>query len=107
MDRIETMTDLLNYATEWVEASRTALTGRGIEVGVDRSSGERDNPSLWIDLDRGSRMVRLTLWSSGAAVLAVAEVGTGSILLEEQLELVATAALDETLRRAVTLASGE
>ncbi|GAA1576708.1 hypothetical protein GCM10009804_36660 [Kribbella hippodromi] len=63
---------------------------------------------MWIDLDGSDRMVRLTIWSSGEAVLAVAEVSsTGSILLEEQLRLGDVAALDRTLSRAVLVALGD
>ncbi|GAA1607288.1 MULTISPECIES: immunity protein TriTu family protein [Kribbella] len=100
------MTDLLSYAADWVDESRAALGDRGVEFGLSRSPADRENPSLWIDVDGSDRMVRVTLWASGEAVLAAADGTTGSILLEEQLTLADTAAVEETLRRAVTLASG-
>ena len=100
------MSQLLEHATGWVERHRASVVDRGVELRVDRSPDGRDNPALWVDFD-GNRLVRLTLWASGEAVLAVASVETGSILLEEQLTIANTAAIDDTLHRALTLALGD
>ncbi|MFD7154531.1 hypothetical protein ACFV9C_08040 [Kribbella sp. NPDC059898] len=102
----EIVDGLFEYAIEWVERHRVSCGARGVELGVERSSGGRDNPSLWIDFAADGRLVRLTLWASGEAVLAGAEVSSGSVWPEVQLELVGTGVLEVALRRAVTSVLG-
>jgi hypothetical protein len=100
------MNRLLESAVDWAQRHKEAVARRGVSIDVTFGPDDRDKRSLWIDFDSPDRLVRLMLWQTGEAILSVAEVSTGDVLLEDQLELSDQVGIDHAMRDAVAWASG-
>jgi len=71
----------------WIDLHAGDLASDGIQATLTEEPQDRDKKAAWVDLDSGGRLVRLTLWDTGEAVLSLADAAADNSILVHQLEL--------------------
>jgi hypothetical protein len=100
----ETVSYLVECVVRWVETNRSVLESFGLTVELTRGPSGRDKGAAWVDLDSPTRLVRLILWDSGEGSLTVGDVGSGDVLVDENLSFSGEHGVEQSLRNAVAWA---
>ena len=95
---MESFPDLLKA---WIGLHVDDLARDGIQATLTEGPGDRNRTAAWVDLDSGSRLLRLTVWESGEAVLSMADAATDTATVVRQLEFTGTSDLDRAIAAAV------
>jgi len=95
---------LLEHLRRWVGGSTSDLSAGGLHLSFTRGPVARDEQGAWVDIESSTRTVRLIVWESGEANLAVADLVAGGIIVEEHLEITSRFGLEQALGSAVAWA---
>jgi hypothetical protein len=98
------MSWVLDALQSWVDEQEAGLASNDIRISLTRGASGRDKESAWVDIDSPSRLVRLTVWDTGEAVLTVGDLATGGVVAEEQREITSELGLEDALRSALAWA---
>ncbi len=101
------MSSIVDQVGPWAEANAADLAAGHLQVVVTEGPRDRDKRAVWIDIDSPTRLVRLTVWDSGEAVLEVADIVVGGVIAHENLELTSEFGLWQALGSAVAWAEGD
>ena len=97
---------LLDDVGRWVERNRDRLVARGLRVELTHGLEHHDKLASWVDIDSATRLVRLIVWDSGEANLAVGDVPSGLMLADEHLEISGALGIEHALQDASAWALG-
>ena len=87
----------LEEARSWRDRWAGPLAYEGVTVILVEGPHNRDPMAFWLDIESPKRLGRLTVWSSGDAVLEVGETESGAILVSEQREITSRIGLQDAL----------
>jgi hypothetical protein len=93
------MMDSLEF---WTQQHAAELSARGMSARFFHGPAT-DKRAVWLDLDSKHRVGRLTLWVSGEAVLSVADIPSGEMVLEENRQIDTSVGLDDAVNSLVAL----
>jgi hypothetical protein len=81
MDGNESLLDALRA---WFYQHKEELDALGLDAALESAPLGREKSALWLTLDSGQYMGRITVWNSGEVEIECAEVATGEILQEHR-----------------------
>jgi hypothetical protein len=92
---------------QWVTVHERELEAQGLSVALSQSGPDRPKTAAWLDVDSDIRIGRLTVWESGEANLAVADISTGQIVADEHRQIDTSFGLDEALQSLIVFVLGD
>jgi hypothetical protein len=96
---------MINTLEIWVEEHQDELLGRGLSARFSRGPAF-DKASVWLDIDSQKRLGRLTFWSTGEAVLSIADIQSGESIAEEQRQINSPVELEDVVQSLIALVAG-